>query len=120
MPAEEDTLAVPPDEEPYRPEGVPEEYVEILETDPRDHSSRLALARAYSRAGDLDHAVEQYQNMLSFGAMVGEVKADLETVVESAPDHLPTHELLADVYMKTGDLQRALEKYRWLRGMMDR
>ena len=117
---EEDTLAVSPAEGPPRPEGAPEKYIEILESDPRDHGSRLALARAYAQAGDLDRALEQYQSMLSLGAMIGEVKDDLESAVESAPDHLPTHELLADAYMKTGDLQRALAKYRWLRTMMDR
>jgi tetratricopeptide (TPR) repeat protein len=117
---EEEALTVQPHEGPPRPEGSPEKYLEILEADPRDHSSRLALARAYSQAGDLDRAVEQYQGMLSLGAMVREVKADLESAVETAPDHLPAHELLADAYMKTGDLQRALEKYRWLREMMDR
>jgi tetratricopeptide (TPR) repeat protein len=117
---EEEALAVQPHEEPPLPEGSPEKYLEILEADPRDHSSRLALARAYSQSGDLDQAVEQYQSMLSLGAMVGEVKADLESAVESAPDYLPAQELLADAYMKTGDLQRALEKYRWLRAMMAR
>jgi tetratricopeptide (TPR) repeat protein len=95
-----------------------EDYVEHLRSNPRDQGARLALARAYSQAGDLDQAMEHYELMLSFGSMVEEVRDDLESTAESAPDHLPTHELLADAYMRTGELQKALDKYRWLRLML--
>jgi tetratricopeptide (TPR) repeat protein len=102
------------------PEWSLEDYITHLESNPRDQSARLALARAYSQSGDLDNATEQYELMLSFGSMVEEVKGDLESAAESAPDHLRTHELLADAYMKTGELQKALDKYRWLRLMLSR
>jgi tetratricopeptide (TPR) repeat protein len=96
------------------------QYVEYLEANPRDHTARLALARAYSQAGDLDQAALQYETLLSLGGMIHEVASDLEATAESAPDHLHTHELLADAYMRSGQLQKALDKYRWLRVMLTR
>jgi len=121
---QEEPLTAPPSEETVeetpQPEWAVEDYVEYLESNPRDHAARLALARAYSAAGDLDRAAQHYELILSYGSMVEGVKDDLETLADSAPDHLPTHELLADAYMRTGDLQKALNKYRWLRDMLAR
>jgi hypothetical protein len=112
--AEEISRERPPEETP-QPDWQVEQYIEHLDANPRDHAARLALARAYSEAGDLDQAALQYQMMLSFGGMVHEVTSDLETTVENAPDHLRTQELLADAYVRGGQLQKALDKYRWLR-----
>jgi tetratricopeptide (TPR) repeat protein len=117
---EDETLAAPSPEATRGPAWALEDYVQHLQSNPRDQSARLALARAYSQAGDLDQAVEHYEVMLSFGSKVEEVKDDLESAAESAPDHLPTHELLADAYMRTGELQKALDKYRWLRLTLSR
>jgi tetratricopeptide (TPR) repeat protein len=120
----EQPLTAPPSEETVeetpQPEWAVEDYVQYLESNPRDQAARLALARAYSAAGDLDRAAQHYELILSYGSMVEGVKDDLETLADSAPDHLPTHELLADAYMRTGDLQKALNKYRWLRDMLAR
>jgi tetratricopeptide (TPR) repeat protein len=113
--AAEETGAAPRRDQAPAPGAAPDDYHQYLEANPRDHGVRLALARAYSQEGDLDRAAEQYEVLLSYGSMVEEVKDDLKAAAENAPDHLPTHELLADVYMKTGDLQKALDKYRWLR-----
>jgi tetratricopeptide (TPR) repeat protein len=112
--AEEISPEQPPEETP-QPDWDVEQYVEHLDANPRDHTARLALARAYSQAGDLDQAALQYQMMLSFGGMIHEVTSDLESTVESSPDHLRTQELLADAYVRVGQLQKALDKYRWLR-----
>lgn len=116
---EEEAPAVRPSERP--PQEIPQpardidRYIEQLEANPRNHTVRLALARAYSQAADLDQAAQQYEAMLSFGAMIQDVIGDLETTAESTPDHLPTQELLADAYMRNGQLQKALDKYRWLK-----
>jgi tetratricopeptide (TPR) repeat protein len=117
---EGESLAAPGPEAAPGPAWAVDDYVKHLQSNPRDQQARLALARAYSQAGDLDHAAEHYELMLSFGSMLEEVKGDLESTVESAPDHLATHELLADAYMRTGELQKALDKYRWLRLMLSR
>jgi tetratricopeptide (TPR) repeat protein len=73
------------------------------------------LARTYSREGDLAQAGIHYGEIVSSGNLLEEVIDALETVADAAPDHLPTHELLADAYMRDGRLQKALDKYRWLR-----
>jgi tetratricopeptide (TPR) repeat protein len=116
---EEEAPTAPPPEGPPQeipqPAGDIDRYIAQLDAEPRDHSVRLALARAFSETGDLDQAAQQYEVMLSFGGMIQEVIADLEATAESTPDHLPTHELLADAYMRSGQLQKALDKYRWLR-----
>jgi Tfp pilus assembly protein PilF len=39
---------------------------------------------------------------------------DVEGLVASRPDNLEAHELLADLYAKNGQLQKALERYRWV------
>ena len=107
-----------PAEEPTQVGWSIEDYSRHLESDPRDHSTRLALARAYSREGQLDQAVSQYEAVLSYGQLFEEVIDDLEAMADEARDHLATHELLADAYMKGGRLQKALDKYRWLRMML--
>ncbi len=117
--AEERAAAAPSVAEPVREAvragwGI-EEYRRHLESNPQDDRTRLDLARAYGRNRKWDEAASQYELILSHGTMFDEVIEDLERVAEDAPDHLPTHELLADAYMKGGHLQKALDKYRWLR-----
>jgi len=93
-----------------------EDYLEHLTSHPRDHDARLALARAYAQMGDLDQALFHYSELISYGSsLFDDVIDDLEATVDDAPDHLLTHELLADAYMKGGRLQKALSEYRWLR-----
>ncbi len=92
-----------------------EDYLSHLASKPQDHEARLDLARAYSKERDLDQAVFHYGEIVSSGSLLDEVIDDLEAAADDAPDHLPTHELLADAYMKDGRLQKALDKYRWLR-----
>ncbi len=92
-----------------------EDYLSHLISNPQDHEARLDLARAYSKERDLDQAAFHYSEIVSSGSILDEVIDDLEAAADDAPDHLPTHELLADAYMKDGRLQKALDKYRWLR-----
>jgi tetratricopeptide (TPR) repeat protein len=114
----------PPTDEERPAEARPEpgwgvaEYREYLQRSPRDHEARLTLARVYAESGDLEHAVKHYGELLSYASMTEEVLKDLEAAATSAPDHLATHELLADAYMRAGELKKALDKYRWLRAMI--
>ncbi len=92
-----------------------EDYVNHLASRPQDHEARLALARAYLQESDLDEAASHYREIVSSGSLLDEAIDDLEAMADDAPDHLPVQELLADAYMKDGRLQKALDKYRWLR-----
>jgi tetratricopeptide (TPR) repeat protein len=114
-PPEADAAGVRP-----APDWATEDYLRYLEEHPRDLDARLELARAYSASGDLDLAAQQYGEILSHGALTEEVVKDLETTTAHAPDHLTTQEALADAYMRSGQLQKALDKYRWLRAMITR
>lgn len=104
------------EEEADRAAWTIEDYLEHLTSHPRDHDARLALARAYAQMGDLDQGLFHYSELISYGSsLFDDVIDDLEATVDDAPDHLPSHELLADAYMKGGRLQKALREYRWLR-----
>jgi tetratricopeptide (TPR) repeat protein len=93
-----------------------EGYLDRLAAEPGDHEARLGLARAYLAQGERDEALTHYRTIIhSEATLIGEVIKDLEAAAQEAPEHLPTQQLLGDAYMKSGRLDEALEKYRWLR-----
>jgi tetratricopeptide (TPR) repeat protein len=88
---------------------------QVLEQKPKDDEARLALARAYRDAAQIKLALQEYDTLAhSKTKKVAEVVADMEGLVASRPDNLEAHELLADAYAKNGQLQKALERYRWV------
>jgi len=120
IPVEEEVAEVAPVPEKIEEEVAEvawsiEDYVNHLASRPQDHEARLALARAYLQESDLDEAASHYREIVSSGSLLDEAIDDLEATADDAPDHLPVQELLADAYMKDGRLQKALDKYRWLR-----
>jgi thioredoxin-like negative regulator of GroEL len=93
-----------------------EGYLDRLAAEPQDHEARLGLARAYLAQGERDQALTHYRTIIhSEATLIGEVIEDLEAAAQETPEHLPTQQLLGDAYMKSGRLEEALEKYRWLR-----
>ncbi len=93
-----------------------EGYLDRLAAESQDHEARLGLARAYLAQGERDEALTHYRTIIhSEPVLVGEVIEDLEAATQEAPEQLPTQQLLGDAYMKSGRLEEALEKYRWLR-----
>ena len=86
-----------------------------LEVKPKDDDARLALARAYRDAAQIKLALQEYDILAhSKTKRTAEIVADMEGLVASRPDNLEAHELLADVYAKNGQLQLALQRYRWV------
>jgi tetratricopeptide (TPR) repeat protein len=106
------------EEEPAKVAWSIENLLSHLASNPRDHEARLALARACLRERDLDQAAFHYREIVSSGGLLDEAIDDLEATADDAPDHVATHELLADAYVKDGRLQKALDKYRWLRAKL--
>ncbi|MGC8787870.1 MAG: tetratricopeptide repeat protein [Anaerolineae bacterium] len=113
-PAEETVLASAPAMTPSVLALI-ERYKLQLEQRPQDDETRLALARAYLDQGQMKLALEQY-TLLFHGKskLLPELIRDVETIVASRPDNLEAHELLADLYVKAGQLQKGLDRYRWI------
>lgn len=97
-----------------------ERYKLQLEQQPKDDETRLALARAYRDQEQMKLALEQYSILKRGRAkLLSEMIQDMETMVASRPDNLEAHELLADLYVKDGQLQQAVDRYRWLLHRLD-
>jgi tetratricopeptide (TPR) repeat protein len=90
-------------------------YKQHLERYPKDDAVRLALARAHHKQEQIKLALEQYGLLLhAKSEILPEVISDMEMLVASRPDYMEAHELLADLYMRAGRLQEAVDRYRWI------
>jgi Tfp pilus assembly protein PilF len=97
-----------------------ERYKLQLEQRPKNDDVRLALARAYRDQEQMKLALEQYGILKrAKSKLLTEAISDMETIVASRPDNLEAHELLADLYVKNGQLQRAVDRYRWVLQRLD-
>jgi tetratricopeptide (TPR) repeat protein len=107
--------------------------VEQLEADKFNHTVRLELARAWWSMGNRESALAEYGKLINpaqvenlsdeelaeieerdfaeAGPLADDLVVDLERIVE-IDEHPAWSRLLGDLYMKTGDLARALEMYR--------
>ena len=92
-----------------------EQYRLLLEQAPKDDTVRLALARAYRNQEQMKLALECYSALVRAKSdILAQAVSDVESIVASRPDNLEAHELLADLYSQSGQLQRAVDRYRWI------
>jgi hypothetical protein len=77
-----------------------------------DYQARVALARAYVRAGNLDASAQEYEQLARVPSVSGILVKDLEDLVASHPDRHALHRVLGDAYMRAGRLQDALNAYK--------
>jgi tetratricopeptide (TPR) repeat protein len=92
-----------------------ERYRLQLEQAPKDDSTRLLLARAYCDQEQMKLALEHFGKLVrSKPPILSEAVHDVEVIVASRPDNLEAQELLADLYAKSGRLQEAVNRYRWV------
>lgn len=92
-----------------------EHFEAQLQQNPKDGRTRLGLARAYRDQEQIEQALDQYSVLTrAKPEVLSEAIVDMESIVASRPGNLAAHELLADLYAKNGQLQKALERYRWL------
>ncbi len=82
-----------------------------LAADPADHVTRLALARALLDGDALEEAWAEYGELVAAGKEMEEVLDDLERVVAAKPENTQARRVLGDVYMKRGELDKALQAY---------
>jgi hypothetical protein len=97
-----------------------EHYEQQLQQNPKDERVRLNLARIYRDQEQVELALEQYRALAKAKSeTLAEAIEDMESIVASRPGNLAAHELLADLYTKNGQLQNAMERYRWLRQQVE-
>lgn len=106
LPARRVAPVVPPGE-------LFDHYRERLQSDPADHPTRLGLARALranpeTRWTSLDH----YEVLIESAQLLQDVAADLDEMLQQQPEVPRLRRLLGDVYLRRGELQRALDAYR--------
>ena len=106
------TVAAGPAEE--SPAQVPQALGYLVEpaSAQDDYQARVALARAYVRAGNLDASAQEYEQLARVPSVSGILVKDLEDLVASHPDRHALHRVLGDAYMRTGRLQDALNAYK--------
>ncbi len=75
-------------------------------------TERLTQARAYLAGGALDEAANEYEQLVDTSSLQPEILQDLEQAVTAHPDHAALQRTLGDVYMRIGQLQKALQAYR--------
>lgn len=112
--------SVPPEPVEETPPSLADIYLLKLQENPKDNETRLALARFYRDEGRLSDALTEYRSVAyPTSGQMDAVIADLEALAEAQPENLEVKELLADVYARAGQLQRALDLYRWLQARVD-
>jgi tetratricopeptide (TPR) repeat protein len=97
-----------PSVEPADPFAAEKAY---LKENPRDYDARLNLARAQWQAGKRGEALEAYSRLVRAGKLLDIVTTELEEYLEQWPD-VSTQRVLGDAYMKSNQLDRALNLYR--------
>lgn len=88
---------------------------ERLQVRPDDHEMRLALARAWRDAGQLQSALQEYSILIEADQFVESIVSDLEHLaveLGGGADSAPAWTVLGDAYMRQGRLSDALDAYR--------
>ena len=75
-------------------------------------TEHLTQARAYLGGGALDEAANEYEQLVDTSSLQPEILQDLEQAVTAHPNHAALQRVLGDVYMRVGQLQKALQAYR--------
>ena len=88
---------------------------ERLRVRPDDHEMRLALARAWRDAGQIESALQEYSTLVEADQFVESIVSDLEHLIaelEEGMGSAPAWTVLGDAYMRQGRLSDALDAYR--------
>ncbi|MGC8826156.1 MAG: tetratricopeptide repeat protein, partial [Anaerolineae bacterium] len=88
---------------------------ERLRVRPDDHEMRLALARAWRDAGQIESALQEYSALVEADQFVESIVSDLERLIaglEEGMEFAPAWTVLGDAYMRQGRLSDALDAYR--------
>ena len=73
----------------------------------------LSTARQAINSGDYEDGVENFRSLVEVGEGLGALIAELETAVTAHSQQSNLRHVLGDAYMRNGQLQKALETYRY-------
>ncbi len=90
------------------PEAEPTAEVAI----PEEASERLEQARVARDAGNIDEALQYYENLVSSGLHLDRIIEDIKQIIKSYPANAMLYQVMGDAMMKDGRLQSALDAYR--------
>jgi len=76
------------------------------------------VARQYLTEGDHENAAEAFAFLVAAGQALDEVIGELENFVAANPGAVSLWQVLGDGYMKTDQLQKALDAYRQALGRL--
>ncbi len=79
---------------------------------PEEASERLEQARVARDAGNIDEALQYYENLVSSGLQLDRVIEDIKQTIKSYPANAMLYQVMGDAMMKDGRLQSALDAYR--------
>lgn len=113
---EEPEAVPPPAPAPTPEEPAGDRFAELhrqVAADSENHAARLELAQAFRLAGERDHALVQFGELVSLESELGpEIVSALEEWGQTAPDDVELQQLLGDAYASVGRLSDALAQYR--------
>ena len=113
-PVEAEEVPAEPEPEPTPPPPAPAEVEALREqvkADEEDEEARLALARGLWQAGIYDESLDHYAELLESNKLVEEVLEDMEVQRKRRPADPVFLRLLGDAYVRTDQLEEALQVY---------
>jgi pentatricopeptide repeat protein len=92
-----------------------EDLNEWVERNPHDMGAHIALASAYTQAGEVDTALRVYRRMLRkpnvSDTVLRMIEDDLSELERDATQHARFHQLRGDLFLRLGRHREAIEEY---------
>jgi len=90
----------------------PEAAAVAVSSTPAEVNEQLELARTACAEGDVEQAIQLYDNLVTSGAQLDRVIDDIQQTVKSYPSNFMLYQIMGDAMMKEGRLHSALDAYR--------
>jgi pentatricopeptide repeat protein len=92
-----------------------EDLVELMEKNPQDTGSYMAMATAYVNSGELESALRVYRRMIKrpgvSATLLNMVDEELEELRDAASNLPRYHQVRGDLYLKLGRHREAIDEY---------
>ena len=92
-----------------------EDLVELMEKNPQDVGSYMAMATAYVNSGEFESALRVYRRLIKrpgvSATMLNMVDEELEELKGSAGEMPRYHQVRGDLFLKLGRHREAIDEY---------